>query len=409
MRILHVHKYFYERAGAERYMFELMRMQEEAGHVVAPFSMHHTKNRKTVWSRYFVSELATEGGIGKGAGAIRQLARAFWSREAARNLKNLLEDFKPDIVHVHNAYTHLSPSILKVCKAAGIPIVLTLHDYALLSANYSLWDAYRKRSMNPARIGLLATAKTRYIKGSLLATIVLDGIVKLHHYFRLYRKRVDRFFAISNAQRDIFLQHGFSEEQIALQYNFVSPQCQPRKPKNKIVFVGQLRTHKGPQLLIDAMKHFPDTELRIMGRGEELSALKKQAKGMDNITFFGFVSQEELGKELSQAKCAVFPSLWEEPFGLVLVEAMQCGVPVIVSNRGAFPEIVEDGVAGLIFDPDQPETLVHAIKELIEKDAICQALSEAGQERAGEIADPQEHLQAIMQHYSGVIQTVDNS
>ena len=262
--------------------------------------------------------------------------------------------------------------------------------------------------MDPRRLGLVATTRTRYIKGSMLATFVLDFIVKVHHVLRAYRKRVSKFLTISNAQRDLFLQHGFSEERTQLQYNFVSPKCQVRKPKNQIVFVGQLRSHKGPQLVIEAMKHFPDVELRILGRGEDLPKLKKQAKGMNNVTFVGFVTQEEVGKELAAAKCAVFPSLWEEPFGLVLVEAMQCGVPVIVSNRGAFPEIVEDGVAGLIFDPDQPATLVHAIKELIEKDAICQALSEAGKGRAIEISDPQEHLQAILDVYEDVIQAVDN-
>src|SRR3989338_2872839 len=111
MKIIHAHKYFYERAGAERYMFDLMELEERAGHTVAPFCMHYPKNKPSPWSEFFVSELLTEDRAGNPILAFKQLKRALWSREAYQKMARLLDAFEPDVVHIHNIYTHLSPSI----------------------------------------------------------------------------------------------------------------------------------------------------------------------------------------------------------------------------------------------------------------------------------------------------------
>ncbi|MBU0614052.1 glycosyltransferase [Patescibacteria group bacterium] len=140
MKILHAHKYYYMRAGAERYMLGLMRLQEKAGHTVAPFSMHYPKNLQSQWSEFFVPEMNTEEGGVNGFAALGQLKRAFWYGKASKRMSSMLDAFQPDILHVHNIYTHISPSILSIAKKQGIPVVMTVHDFALISANYALWD-----------------------------------------------------------------------------------------------------------------------------------------------------------------------------------------------------------------------------------------------------------------------------
>lgn len=400
MRILHVHKYYYERAGAERYMFELMRLQEERGHTVAPFSMHHPKNKPTPWSSYFVSEINTER-LRYGFGVVHQFLRALWSREAYKNMEQMLRAFQPDVVHVHNIYTHLSPSILKACKQAGVPVVMTAHDYGTISANYALWD--RDQPMGKRR-GIFATARTRFIKDSYLATFILACIMAWHRFTHAYRKRIDRYIAISDFMKSTLQQAGVSPKKISTVYNFVDPICIPRASETAgVLYVGRLERYKGLQTLIEAMDAFPGTPLYIAGTGEDEQLFRRLTKKHDNVHFLGFISHEQLAKKLSEVRVAVFPSLWQEPFGLVVVEAMACGTPVIVSDRGALPELVQEGVSGTVFSAGDVHALTEALKPFIANATEVQHMGQAAKKFAEEIGDPERHLDQVLKIYQDIV------
>lgn len=402
MRIIHAHKYYYYRAGAERYLLDLMKQQEEQGHQVIPFCMHYPKNQESIWSDYFVSEVETEQGTHGLWQALEQTGRALWSLEAKRKFAALVDVAKPDVVHVHNIYTHISPSILSVCKKRNIPVVMAVHDYGLASANYSLWD--RTRPMDLSRLGLFATARTRFIKGSYLATFVLDGIQKLHNRLGLYEKPIDRFLTNSHFTGDVLQSVGFDPDKIQTLYPFTElPQEHEYQDKGYVLFIGRLENYKGPQVLIEAMRSYPDVPVKIVGSGPYEQELRILARDRNNIEFVGYVSGQAREKILREARVCVVPSLWYEAFGLTAVEAMIRKTPVIVSARGALKEIVEPGVSGEWFEPGDVEDLRDKLRLFIQDPNYAESYAQSAHDRALELSDPAAHGKRLMMEYNQAI------
>ncbi|MEK7183891.1 MAG: glycosyltransferase, partial [Patescibacteria group bacterium] len=211
MRILHVHKYYHTHDGAGRYLFDVMRLQEEAGHIVAPLAMHDPRNQKSAWDKFFVSSLDTKR-ISFGLNGLFQTLRSVWSFEAKRQMEAVVRAFRPDVVHVHNLYTHLSPSVLAVCRKYRIPVVMTVHDYALVSANYSLWDG--QQPMSPKRLGLLKVARSKFIKQSFLATFILELIYRFQKKLRLYDRAIDVYLASSEFVKRTLVEAGYAADKI---------------------------------------------------------------------------------------------------------------------------------------------------------------------------------------------------
>ncbi len=408
MRILHAHKYFHSRDGASRYERGLMRLQEEAGHVVAPFAMHDERNEPTPWSEYFVSNLETKH-FAFGFSAIKQLGRALWSIEAAKKFGKLCDVFKPDIVHVHNIYTHLSPSILHEAKKRGIPMVMTVHDYALLSANYSLWDEKRMRSMAMNDIGVLSTAKSKYIKGSFAATLVLEMILKLHHVLRMYDGVIDQYVTYSQFVKDAMVHNGFDVRKISVMHPFAEPlmveRDSPPPAKGElgggVLYAGRLESYKGVHVLIEALKYLPSTmQITIVGVGPDEARLKAMAGKDDRVEFLGFVPGKELWNMMAQASVVVVPSIWQEVYGLVALEAMCQETPIIVAKSGGLPEVVGGSDAGVVVPASDSKALAKAIVSIIDHPDRAKLMGKAAADRARDIGNPQVHLARIMDVYS---------
>lgn len=407
MRIVHVHKYFHSRDGASRYERGLMRLQEEAGHAVAPFAMHDERNEPTPWSEYFVSNLETKR-VAVGLSAVRQLARAFWSTEAEKKFDRMLEVFRPDIIHVHNIYTHLSPSVLAVAKRRGIPVVMTVHDYALMSANYSLWDEAKMRSMDLGDIGILPTARTKFIKGSFLATLVLELVLKMHHAMRWYDPRIAQYTTYSNFVKDVMVQSGIDEKKISIFHAFAEPlmasgnvSISAKAKEPFVLFAGRLESYKGVHILLESLRYLPSTtRVKIVGVGPDEDRLKSMIGKDHRVEFLGFIPGNELWKLMGQATVVVVPSIWNEPYGLVALEAMCQGTPIIVSKSGGLPEIVGNSQSGIVVPPSDPRALARAIEQILDNPERAKAMGKAAYERAKDIGNPQEHLAKIMEMYS---------
>ncbi len=411
MRIIHVHKYFHSRDGGSRYERGLMRLQEEAGHTVAPFAMHDERNEPTPWNEYFVSNLETKKAV-IGVSAFKQLGRALWSIEAAKKFGKMLDVFRPDIIHVHNIYTHLSPSVLHEAKKRGIPMVMTVHDYALMSANYSLWDEKKMKSMNLDDIGILATAKTKYVKGSFLGTLVLEMVLKFHRMLNLYDGAICHYTTYSNFVRNVMVASGIPNEKITVMHAFAEPLMDEggrelgvgsRGKKNDVPFVlfaGRLETYKGVHVLIEALKYLPAaTQIKIVGVGPDEARLKAMAGKDTRVEFCGFIPGNELWKMMGQAAVVVVPSIWNEPYGLVALEAMCQATPIIVAKSGGLPEIVGESNAGIAVPAGDAKALARAITSIIGSPDRMKAMGKAARERAEEIGNPQEHLAKILEMY----------
>lgn len=403
MRIVHAHKYFHSYDGASRYMQSLMKLEERAGHTVVPFAMHDPRNSPTPWSRYFVSALDTSR-VGRGLGAFSQLGRALWSREAKRNMGSLLDDFRPDVVHAHNLYTHLSPSPLAACRERNVPVVMTVNDYGIVSANYGLWSG--TKPIAPEHSGIWSTTRSRFIKHSALASFALSTVFALSRMRKTYIDLVDVFLPCSNFVRDAMIAVGYPAERIVVQNLFAEPfmvgdAYSAKRKGDFVLFAGRLEAYKGAATLIDAVKG-TDISLKIAGTGPQEAELRRLAAGAANVEFLGFVPSRRLWELMRQAQAVVVPSMWYEPFGLVAVEAMAQSTPVIVSDRGGLPEIVEDGVSGLVFKAGNPKDLRKKIELLLGDPKKREKIGAAGHERAMAISSPQEHLARILDMYMQV-------
>ena len=133
MKIIEVNKFYYRRGGAESYLLDIEKKLQSEGHQVAIFSMKHPKNQPSVWEKYFVSRLSfNEGSLWD---KIRYPFRLFYSFEAKRKFEKLVKDFQPDVIHIHNIYHQISPSILPIAKKYGVPVYMHLHDYKLICPN----------------------------------------------------------------------------------------------------------------------------------------------------------------------------------------------------------------------------------------------------------------------------------
>lgn len=407
MRIIHVHKYFHSRDGGSRYERGLMRLQEEAGHTVAPFAMHEERNEPSPWSSFFVSNLDTRH-VAPGVGAVRQAARALWSREAAQKFGAMLDVFRPDLVHVHNIYTQLSPSVLAEAKKRDIPIVMTVHDYALVSANYSLWN--KTRSMDLNNLGVWSTARTKYIKDSFAATLALELILKLHHALHLYDGAVAHYTTYTHFVRDVLVHAGFPEEKISVVGAFAEPLMGAKKlsnpaKKDYVLFAGRLEPYKGVHVLLQVLKYLPkETRIVIAGVGPEEARLRAMVARDPRVQFLGFVPSDELWRLMGEARAVVVPSIWHEPFGLVALEALCQGTPIIAAKSGGLPEIVGDSNAGIVVPSADPRALARAIECILEDENLARRMSLAAQERALEIGSPIKHLDKIMAIYADVLE-----
>lgn len=397
MRIIHAHKYFHDRDGAGKYLFALMHRQHDAGHTVVPFAMQHPLNAPTPWATYFVHEMQTAHAAW-GPGALAQLGRALWSPASARAMRRLLRDVSPDVVHAHNIYTHLSPSILRECAERDVPVVMTVHDYALVSANYALWN----RDHRLTRRSLCDIAASRFNKGW-LPTLALELVTRLQRNLGLYDRYIDRYIVPSSFVADVLTAAGYPAAKMVILPPFVEPPVVPVEcARTHVLFVGRLERYKGAETAVLAMRDMQHERLLVVGDGPDRARLAQLAHDIPNVQFAGFLSGAALASAYAQAKALVVPSLWDEPFGLVALEAMWRGIPVVVSDRGSLPSIVDDGAAGLVFAAGNEVALGNRLRQIAEDPVFAADLGQRGKKRAGELADPAEHVGRILALYRDV-------
>jgi glycosyltransferase involved in cell wall biosynthesis len=406
MRILHVHKYYHDHDGAGRYLFDVMRLQEEAGHAVAIFAMHDARNSPSAWDKYFVSSLDTSR-ISYGLDMLRQPLRALWSIEARRKMNAILKAFRPDVVHLHNAYTHLSPSVLAACRAHGIPVVMTVHDYALVSANYGLWDG--QKSLTPDKLDLMTVARSRYIKNSFLATWALEVIYRFHRALKLYDRVIAVYLSSSEFVKQTLVKTGYPANKIQVLSlfagNFLGDATSPTSSTDRqgILFAGRLEDYKGIDLVLQAVEAFPKTKFFIAGTGPREADVREAQLKLDNLEYLGFLSSHELWAKMAKVELVIVPSRWAEPYGLVAIEAMACGTPVLVSDAGGLPEKVKDGVNGIIFKAGDIQDLNSKLKTILKHPKDLERMGQGAFRYAKANADPKKHIAKLFEVYEGVV------
>jgi glycosyltransferase involved in cell wall biosynthesis len=403
MRIVLANKFWYLRGGAERYAFELKRLLERRGHEVVPFAMRDEKNEASEYARFFVSPVRTDA-LRYDLEGLRAAGRMLWSFEARRKFRALVRETKPDLLHVQNIYHQISPSILAEAKRRNLPAVMTLHDYHLVSPDYSMFKDGRPAP--PSRKHpYLSTVWKKSVRGSLLASAFSAFKSWVHEKLRVY-DHVARFIAPSVFMKEICVKYGFDEERFEVIPHFIDLEGKTaRKPEgDRLLFVGRLSPEKGADLLVRAARLVPETRFIIVGDGPERAKLVKMAEadGLKNFEFKGRLAGELLEREYARAYAVIVPSRSYEVFGLAALEAYAHGKPVIAARIGGIPEVVREGETGLLFEPGSAEDLASRIKELVGSESRAAKLGAAGRALAEKEYIPEKHYERLIRVYEYV-------
>ncbi|MFP5411158.1 MAG: glycosyltransferase, partial [Gammaproteobacteria bacterium] len=275
-----------------------------------------------------------------------------WSSRTVRDLETLLQRFRPDVIHVHNTFPLVSPSLYWTAARAGIPVVQTLHNFRLLCLNALFLREDKVCEDCMGRLPWRGVARACY-RGSRAASVALASMLTLHRALGTYRSKVTRYIALNEFCRGKFIEGGLPAERVVVKPNFVDFPSPEPGPRTGLLFVGRLSSEKGIATLAAAVTALTGASLRVAGDGPEATLLD----GVPGVTRLGSLPGDAVRAEMSRAAALVVPSIWYENFPRTIVEAFACGLPVIASRLGALADIVTDGETGLLFEPGDPRDL----------------------------------------------------
>ncbi len=401
MQVLLANKFFFEKGGAEKSLFETARLLQAHGHQTRFFSMQHPRNLPCDDARHFVSQVDYEDP--RLAMRLKSAARMLYSFEAARRLEGLLEEARIDVAHLNNIYHQLSPSILRTLHRRGIPMVMSLRDYKVVCGSYQMLSDGRPCEACAGGRHLQAALK-RCVKDSLAASVLTTVEMTLHHRVLGLYGLVDVFVSPSAFLRDKVRQMGFAGRVVHLP-NFVTglervrPQYGSTQPR--LVFFGRLGREKGLATLLRAVQGLP-VQLEVIGEGPLLEPLQAQARreGLAHVSFSGYLSGEALDRRVAAATAVVVPSEWYENNPRAVIEAFALGKPVIGARIGGIPELVRHGDTGLLFTPGDVQDLRAQVDALLSHPARAQEMGRRGRHLVETELSPERHLAGLMQVYA---------
>ena len=363
MKILEVNNYYYNRGGSENVFLQTCDLLGKNGHNVVVFSTDNSRNISSSRSAYFTPD------IDFNKFSFKNILHFFYNFRAVRDLKKLIEKEKPDIAHLHNIYHHLSPAIIRTLKKNNIPVVMTLHDYKIVCPNYRLFSQNKLcQDCNGGKYYNCFLKKC--VKNSYAKSFLASCEAYLHSMIGSYEK-VDLFIAPSKFMRNVCVQFGVPAEKIKVIYNpFEAVKNTGVSTINKLdalLYFGRLSDEKGIAVLLLALRALSNTRLKIVGEGDARPELEKLAREYgisERVEFCGAKYGNDLQTEINMARAIIMPSALPENMPLALLESMSAGKVVIASNSGGFTEMIQDGVNGLLFNTNDAEDLVRAIKRL---------------------------------------------
>src|SRR5208282_3890900 len=292
------------------------------------------------------------------------ITRIISAGDSKLDVRGLLRDLKPDIVHVHNTFAMVSPSVYEACQEEDVPVIQTLHNYRLLCP-----AATFHRDAGPCEEcvthSLLRSVRYACYRDSRLMSGAIALMLQRHRSRQTWNRRIDAYIAISSFVRDKFVQAGLPAGKISVKPNFVDPDPGERShPGDYALFLGRLSREKGLLTLLEAWERLPsEVPLVIAGDGPMRHRLEAEVakKGLQCVHFVGQLRRDEGYDAMKKASFMVVPSIWYEPFGLVVAEAFACGTPVLGAFVGAIQEMLDDHVTGLHFAPGDPDELAEKV------------------------------------------------
>lgn len=328
-----------------------------------------------------------------------------WNLGVVQQLVTFLHKHRPDIVHVHNVFPLLSPSVYQALSRSGAPVVQTVHNYRFFCPNglfyingrvcqacqeKSYWQAVRNRCIHDS-----------IVTSALYATAIAGGWRS-----GLFESCIDRYVVLNAFTAKIFAEAGVPEEKIRICGNFVNDFVEASAVrKHYALYLGRLSMEKGLATLLAAARSVPELPLKIAGTGPLEADLRRVIRepGMGHIELVGYVAGEPKRQLIARALCTVVPSECYENFPLSVVESLALGTPVVASRIGGLPELIEDGHTGLLFLAGDAEALAQCLRAMSCNASIVSQMASSALAAARQRFSPQRHLDQLLEIYNDVI------
>lgn len=360
MKILLVHN-FYQQPGGEDQVFRAeAEILGNAGHTVVELTEDNDRVRE-------MSRVA--------------LARAtIWNSDAYRRVYDTVVRERPDVVHFHNIFPLISPAAYYAAGRAGAAVVQTLHNYRLICPAATLF-----RDGRPCEdcVGHAPWPGVRHAcyRGSRPASAGVAAMLAFHRWRGTWSKQIDAYIVLNEFARSKFIQGGLPPEKLFLKPNFVYPDPGFGPGGETFLFAGRLAPEKGIEVLLDAWSGSPEFPmLHIIGDGPLEGVVRGRVRTLDNAKYLGRIPHSEVLTAMRHAKALIQPSTWYEMFPVNVVEAFACGLPVIASDAGALPGIVETGSNGMLFESGNSADLSSKVRKLIADFGLCCTLRKRARE-----------------------------
>ena len=342
-RILFVHAYYRQRGGEETVVAAEIELLKSAGHEVEELQFDNA-----AWASNDDFRTRLRGGL-----------ETIWSTRARRRIRRSVDDFRPDLVHVHNTFPSASPAIYSALPRE-IPVVQTLHNYRLVCPAGTLFRSGAPCTDCVGRAVPWPGVMHACYRGSRPQSAVVATMISTHRLLRTW-SRVDAFVAPSSCVRELMISGGLPGDKVRTVGHFLEPDPGVGSmARQGFLYAGRLSEEKGLRVLIDAARLKPGL-IRVAGGGP-LATLVESAATDGAIEYLGSRQRSALMNDLRSAAAVVLPSVCFETFGMVLIEAFATGTPVIASRIGAFPDIVTDGATGLLVEPNDAHALAKAMQ-----------------------------------------------
>ena len=375
MKILIANKFYYNRGGDCVASIALETLLKEKGHKVAFFSMQHPLNFHSEWEHFFPSSVNFQ--TNNLQEKLKATIRIFYSLEVKNKFLTLIERFKPDVVHLNNIHSQLSPIIGEIAHKKGIKVIWTLHDYKLVCPNYTCLKNGQTCTLCIDQRDTCNVLQNRCMKNSYAASLLAYWESLVWNKKRMI-KNTDYFIAPSQFMKGLMQKGGFPDSKIEVIPNFTNRNYSivPSPKSAYYCFVGRLSKEKGLDSLVHVASQLP-YKLIIIGSGP----MANQYPNMNHIEFIGFKEWKEMAPIIQKAKFIVIPSEWYEVFGLVSIEAQCLGTPVLGANIGGIPETINAPQNGLLFEPRDKDDLKEKIIQMFQTSFDYNKISQEAQER----------------------------
>ena len=414
MKVLQVNNYAYLKGGSEKVMFETIDVLRRNGHEVCTFSMADERNRTDINGKYVhVSPYEERNGIIRSLAAVKNF---FYNKDVEKALADVIESFRPDIIHMHIVYGRLTNAVIKVAARYKVPVVQSVHEFRLICPVYTCLTQNNDVCEDCAGSMLnMPCVFRRCCKGSLSKSIVVAAECKFRDWFYRYQKYVSGFIMVSRFIMDKHIQHfPDMKDKCYKIYNSVDTgfyrqfvNLKKFSQERYFLYFGRLSYEKGVLGLLDYFEKNPQLKLKVAGTGPLQDEIVERIneRRIGNVEILGYQSGKSLYELIANARFTIVPSEWYENNPLTVIESLALGTPVIGNRIGGIPEIISDARTGYVYDykvKGDFERCVDAAVSLSEES--YHDMMKASIEAAQELFDNEKYYERLMKVYDDVIE-----